>query len=145
MPAGVPPRENVVAGYAGRSKSWPDITRWGRLPQVLRVLDAAQNCGLRSKINAVALKGFNEATAQHDRRGVPSAALIYVEEVMPMGESRERGSVGPVTVPQDVRRAYEDHYNVYPIAEKHWRACPFYVRLEETGQKIGFSRRRLSP
>ena len=36
------------------------VTRWGRLPQVLRGLDAAQRAGLRVKINAVALKGFNE-------------------------------------------------------------------------------------
>ncbi len=37
-----------------------EITRWGRLPQVLRGIEAAQNAGLRVKINAVALKGFND-------------------------------------------------------------------------------------
>ena len=36
------------------------VTRWGRLDQVLRGIDAAQNAGMRVKINAVALKGFNE-------------------------------------------------------------------------------------
>ena len=36
------------------------VTRWGRLPQVLKGIDAAQKAGLRVKINAVALKGFNE-------------------------------------------------------------------------------------
>ena len=34
--------------------------RWGRLEQVMKGLDAAQAAGLRIKINAVALKGFNE-------------------------------------------------------------------------------------
>jgi len=36
------------------------VTRWGRLKQVLEGIDAAQAAGLRVKINAVALKGFNE-------------------------------------------------------------------------------------
>ncbi len=31
-----------------------EITRWGRLPQVLRGVDAAQKAGLKVKINAVA-------------------------------------------------------------------------------------------
>ena len=36
------------------------VTRWGRLPQVLRGIAAAQAAGMRVKINAVALKDFNE-------------------------------------------------------------------------------------
>ena len=36
------------------------VTRWGRLPQVLRGLDAAQRAGLRVKINAVALKDLTK-------------------------------------------------------------------------------------
>jgi GTP 3',8-cyclase len=36
------------------------ITRWGRLAQVLDGIAAAKAAGLRVKINAVALKGFNE-------------------------------------------------------------------------------------
>jgi len=41
-------------------KKFADITRWGRLTQVLRGIDAALAAGLHVKINAVALKGFNE-------------------------------------------------------------------------------------
>ena len=37
-----------------------EITRWGRLPQVLEGIAAAKAAGLRVKINTVALKGFNE-------------------------------------------------------------------------------------
>ena len=36
------------------------VTRWGRLDQVLDGIAAAKEAGLRVKINAVALKGFNE-------------------------------------------------------------------------------------
>ena len=63
------------------------ITRWGRLPQVLDGIQAAKAAGLKVKINAVALKGFNEdelftlldwsAREDHD--------LTFIE-VMPMGE-----------------------------------------------------------
>jgi len=41
-------------------QKFADITRWGRLPQVLKGIEAAKKAGLRVKINAVALKGFNE-------------------------------------------------------------------------------------
>ncbi|OYV35242.1 MAG: GTP 3',8-cyclase MoaA, partial [Acidocella sp. 20-61-6] len=37
-----------------------EITRWGRLPQVLDGLAAAKAAGLAIKINAVALQGVNE-------------------------------------------------------------------------------------
>jgi cyclic pyranopterin phosphate synthase len=37
-----------------------EITRWGRLPQVLKGHRRGAKAGLRVKINAVALKGFNE-------------------------------------------------------------------------------------
>src|SRR6185295_3804472 len=36
------------------------ITRWGDLAKVLQGIDAAQEAGLRVKINTVALKGVNE-------------------------------------------------------------------------------------
>src|SRR4051794_27258914 len=36
------------------------ITRWGSLSRVLAGIDAAQEAGLKIKINAVALKGVNE-------------------------------------------------------------------------------------
>src|SRR5215208_6213829 len=36
------------------------ITRWGDLNRVLAGIDAAQNAGLRIKINVVALRGINE-------------------------------------------------------------------------------------
>jgi cyclic pyranopterin phosphate synthase len=52
-------RVNVSLDTLDEAK-FAEITRWGRLPQVLKGIDAAQAAGLRVKINAVALKGFNE-------------------------------------------------------------------------------------
>src|SRR5690606_25623435 len=37
------------------------ITRWGNLPKVMDGIEAAERAGLKIKLNAVALKGFNDA------------------------------------------------------------------------------------
>ena len=47
------------------------VTRWGRLPQVLRGIDAAQAAGLHVKINTVALAGFNEDELFASPNGAP--------------------------------------------------------------------------
>ena len=52
-------RVNISLDTLDEAK-FADITRWGRLPQVIKGIDAAQRAGLRVKINTVALKGFNE-------------------------------------------------------------------------------------
>ena len=63
------------------------VTRWGRLPQVLRGLDAAQRAGLRVKINAVALKGFNEDELFTMTEWCASRDMdLTWIEVMPMGD-----------------------------------------------------------
>ena len=54
------------------------ITRWGDLKQVIAGIDAAQTAGLKVKINAVALKGVNEALWEIEDR-------IRAEEVKEQG------------------------------------------------------------
>ena len=44
------------------------VTRWGELDRVLHGLDAADRAGLKVRINAVALKGFNDEEALGTRR-----------------------------------------------------------------------------
>ncbi len=119
-------------------KKFADITRWGRLPQVLRGIDAAQKAGLKIKINAVALKGFNEdelptITEWCADRGMD---LTWIE-VMPMGDLGNEDRFGQYWSLKDVRKAYEDHYQVTDLAENTGGPAR-YVRLEQTGQKIGF-------
>ncbi|MFK7868985.1 MAG: GTP 3',8-cyclase MoaA [Roseobacter sp.] len=114
------------------------ITRWGRLPQVLRGIDAAQAVGMRVKLNAVALKDFNESelgsmTDWCAKRGVD---LTWIE-VMPMGDIGNENRLGQYWSLKDVRRAYEEHYTVTDLAERSGGPAR-YVKLEETGQKIGF-------
>ena len=115
------------------------ITRWGRLPQVLRGIDAAQKAGLRVKINAVALKGFNEdelqaITAWCAERDMD---LTWIE-VMPMGEDITPDSrLGQFWSLKDVQATYAAAYMVTELSETSGGPAR-YVRLEETGQKIGF-------
>src|ERR1700728_2428261 len=63
------------------------VTRWGDLSAVLAGIDAAAAAGLKIKINAVALKGFNEdealdLTKWANGRGFD---LTFIE-VMPLGD-----------------------------------------------------------
>ena len=114
------------------------ITRWGRLPQVLNGIDAAQKAGLRIKINAVALKGFNEdelprITEWCAERGMD---LTWIE-VMPMGDIGNENRLGQYWSLKDVRAQYQAQYSVTDLAERTGGPAR-YVRLEETGQKIGF-------
>ena len=114
------------------------VTRWGRLPQVLKGIDAAQAAGLKIKINAVALKGFNEdelftMTEWCAERGMD---LTWIE-VMPMGDLGNEDRVGQYWSLKDVRAALAERYSLIDLAERTGGPAR-YVQLQETGQKIGF-------
>ena len=66
------------------------ITRWGDLDKVLEGIDAAQAAGLQVKLNAVALKGFNDAEMPELMRWAHGRGMdLTVIETMPMGEIDE--------------------------------------------------------
>ncbi|AEI94492.1 GTP 3',8-cyclase MoaA [Roseobacter litoralis] len=130
-------RVNVSLDTLDEQK-FADITRWGRLPQVLRGIDAAQAAGMRVKLNAVALKNFNEdelptITEWCAERGVD---LTWIE-VMPMGDIGNEDRLDQYWSLKDVRARYAEHCTVTDLAERTGGPAR-YVRLEETGQKIGF-------
>ena len=113
-------------------QKFADITRWGRLPQVLRGVDAAQRAGLRVKINAVALKGFNEEELPSITQWCADRDMdLTWIEVMPMGDLGNEDRLGQYWSLED------EHYAVTDLAERTGGPAR-YVRLEETGQKIGF-------
>jgi len=114
------------------------ITRWGRLPQVLDGIAAAQEAGLRVKINAVALKGFNEdeqfsLTGWCARQGHD---LTWIE-VMPMGDLGEEARLDQYWSLRDLAGRYADRFTVTDLPDRTGGPAR-YVRLEETGQRIGF-------
>jgi cyclic pyranopterin phosphate synthase len=114
------------------------ITRWGRLPQVLKGIDAAQKAGLRIKINTVALKGFNEDelfTLQEwcAERGMD---LTFIE-VMPMGDLGNEDRLDQYWSLDDLRGRLAERFTLVDLAERTGGPAR-YVRIEETAQKIGF-------
>ncbi|HEY9039868.1 MAG TPA: GTP 3',8-cyclase MoaA [Roseovarius sp.] len=130
-------RVNVSLDTADEGK-FAAITRWGRLPQVLRGIDAAQRAGLRVKINAVALKGFNEDELISLTEWCASRDMdLTWIEVMPMGDIGNEDRLGQYWPLKDLRARLAEHYTVTDIPERTGGPAR-YVRLEETGQKIGF-------
>jgi len=114
------------------------ITRWGRLPQVLRGIDAAHAAGLRVKLNAVALKGFNEDElfSLAEWCAARDCDLTWIE-VMPMGDLGNEDRLDQYWSLKDLRARLRERYTVTDLAERSGGPAR-YVRLEETGQKIGF-------
>lgn len=114
------------------------VTRWGRLPQVLRGIDAAQKAGLRVKINAVALRGFNESELLSITQWCAERDMdLTWIEVMPMGDLGNEDRIGQYWALSELREDYAKHYQLTDLDEDSGGPAR-YVRLEETGQKIGF-------
>ena len=114
------------------------VTRWGRLKQVLAGIDAAQRAGLRVKINAVALKGFNEDELFSMTEWCASRDMDMTWiEVMPMGDMGDTDRIGQYWALTDVRARLAERYTLTDLAERSGGPAR-YVRLEESGQKVGF-------
>ncbi|APX90591.1 cyclic pyranopterin phosphate synthase [Brevirhabdus pacifica] len=115
-----------------------EVTRWGRLPQVLRGIDAAQAAGLRVKINTVALKGFNEDELFTLTEWCASRDMdLTFIEVMPMGDIGNESRIGQYWSLQDLRDQLRQRYTLTDLPERSGGPAR-YVRLEESGQKLGF-------
>ena len=119
-------------------QKFADITRWGRLPQVLKGIEAAKKAGLRVKINTVALKGFNEdelfTLTEWCQREKMDLTFI---EVMPMGDIGNEDRLDQYWPLKDLRTTLAERYTLTDLAHRTGGPAR-YVRLEETGQQIGF-------
>ena len=113
------------------------ITRWGDLNVVLRGLDAAQNAGLKVKINAVALKDFNEAEIDDLIRFAHGrGADLTLIETMPLGaiEEDRTDQYLPLSV---VRARLMDRFTLEESAHRTGGPAR-YVTVKETGGRLGF-------
>ena len=118
-------------------QKFANITRWGRLAQVLDGIKAATAVGLKVKINAVALKGFNEDElfTLVDWCNGEGHDLTFIE-VMPMGDLGNEDRLDQYWSLKDLRARLADRFTVTDLAERTGGPAR-YVRLD-TGQKIGF-------
>ncbi len=113
------------------------ITRGGRIEQVMDGLAAAQSAGLKVKINTVALAQDNarEIPAMIDWAHGQGFDLTLIE-VMPMAETGEdrQDQFLPLTAVRDDLAA---RWTLEPIEDRTGGPAR-YVRVAETGGKIGF-------
>ncbi len=114
------------------------VTRWGRLPQVLRGIAAAQAAGIRVKINAVALKDFNEDElfTLTDWAAAQDIDMTFIE-VMPMGDLGNEDRIGQYWSLKDLRAQLETRSTLTDLPDRTGGPAR-YVRVDATGQKIGF-------
>jgi cyclic pyranopterin phosphate synthase len=113
------------------------ITRWGDLNQVLAGIDAAQDAGLKVKINAVALKGVNEDELADLVRWAHGRGMeLTIIEVMPLGDiGQERlDQYLPLSI---VRARLAEKFTMEELDYRTGGPAR-YVRVAETGGTLGF-------
>ncbi|MCG6121407.1 MAG: GTP 3',8-cyclase MoaA [Microvirga sp.] len=113
------------------------ITRWGDLGRVIEGIDAAQAAGLKVKINAVALKGVNEDEIVPMIEWAHGRGMdLTLIEVMPLGEI-EPDRIDQFLPLSQVRASLMDRFTFTDLPDRTGGPAR-YVRLEETGGRLGF-------
>lgn len=119
------------------AKRFNEITRWGNLDKVMAGLDAAQNAGLKIKINAVAVRGVNDHETDELIRWTGSRDMdITFIETMPMGSIDERRSNRFLPLSELKEKIMENwtlHHTDYKTG-----GPSDYMTVQETGNRIGF-------
>jgi GTP 3',8-cyclase len=113
------------------------ITRWGELAKVMEGVRAAQRAGLAIKLNAVALKGVNDAEFPEMIRFAHGEGMdLTLIETMPMGdiEGDRTDQYLPLSI---VRAQLLDQFSLEDIPYKTGGPAT-YVRVKETGGRLGF-------
>ena len=119
-------------------KKFTEITRWGKLENVLRGIEAAANSGLKIKLNTVALRGTNEDELPNMVKWAGERGFdITIIEVMPMGDIGAENRVSQYLPLSMVRSNLSEHFSLRDIDYKTGGPAR-YVEIEETGTKIGF-------
>lgn len=113
------------------------ITRWGDFAKVMEGIDAAQKAGLKVKLNAVALKDFNEDEIPELLRFAHGRGMdLTVIETMPMGEIEEDRTDRYLPLSK-LRTDLEHQFTLTDIPYKTGGPAR-YVDVVETGGRLGF-------
>ena len=118
-------------------KKFESITRWGKLDDVLNGLSVAKEAGLEIKINAVALKNFNENEVDDmiSWCGKEGFDLTFIE-TMPMGEidGDRMDQYLPLSILANrIREKWTLEESSYQTG-----GPASYSLIKETGKRIGF-------
>ncbi|MCY6380284.1 GTP 3',8-cyclase MoaA [Hoeflea prorocentri] len=113
------------------------ITRWGNLDRVLGGMESARKAGLKLKVNAVALKGFNDTEIPELMRWAHGLGMdMTVIETMPMGEIDEDRTDNYLPLSM-LRADLAKQFTMTDIDYKTGGPAR-YVEIEETGGRLGF-------
>jgi cyclic pyranopterin phosphate synthase len=130
-------RINVSLDTLDEAK-FAEVTRWGRLNQVLEGIEAALTAGLKVKLNTVALKGFNEVElfTLTEFCAARDMDLTFIE-VMPMGDIGELERIGQYWSLEELRTTLASKYTLQDLPDRTGGPAR-YVRIGETRQRVGF-------
>ena len=129
-------RINISLDTLGPEK-FRAITRWGELSNVLAGIDAAQEAGLKVKINTVALHGVNEDEFADMIRWAHGRAMdLTLIETMPMGgiDADRVAQYLPLSL---VRANLAREFTLQDI-DYSTGGPARYVSVAETGGRLGF-------
>ncbi len=113
------------------------ITRWGDFHKVMEGIDAAQKAGLKIKLNAVALKDFNDREMPAMIRFAHGRGMdLTVIETMPMGEIEEDRTDRYLPL-STLRADLEQQFTMSEIGYRTGGPAR-YVTVTETGGRLGF-------
>jgi GTP 3',8-cyclase len=113
------------------------ITRWGDFGQVMAGIEAAEKAGLAIKLNAVALKGFNEDEFDDLIAFAHGHGFdLTLIETMPLGDidGDRTDQYLPLSI---VRARLMDRFTLEDIPFRTGGPAR-YVRIKETGGRLGF-------
>ncbi len=118
-------------------RKFAEITRWGDFAKVMEGIDAARKAGIRVKINAVALKDFNEdEIADLLRYAHGNGMDLTLIETMPMGETGEDRTDRYLPL-STVRQRLETQFTLSDIPYRTGGPAR-YAEVKETGGRLGF-------
>ena len=113
------------------------ITRWGDLDKVMRGIEAAERAGLKIKLNAVALKSFNEFEIPDMMRWAHGRGMdLTLIETMPLGEIEADRTDQYLPLSQ-MRAELGRQFTLTDIPYKTGGPAR-YVEVAETGGRLGF-------
>ena len=121
-----------------KADKFRDVTRWGDFDKVMRGLDAADRAGLKVKINAVGLRGFNDDEVHTMVRwcGDRGYDLTFIE-VMPMGDIGGENRLMQYWPLSLLRQELESRWTLTDT-DYATGGPARYVRVGETGGRVGF-------
>jgi cyclic pyranopterin phosphate synthase len=129
-------RVNVSLDSLDR-ETFQRITRRDRLPQVLQGIEAAERAGLKIKINTVALKHDNAHEIPDLIKWAHARGFdLTLIETMPLGEIDQDRTDQFVSLAH-LRQDLASYWRLHDLADRTGGPAR-YVRVEETGGRLGF-------